>query len=455
MSRFSRILKPRRIGTQIAVLVVTSLLIAQLVTAGTFFLFSPPTLLFSPPGGAGHSPGAVVAKLATIAKLLAAAETPQARQAILEAAHRSLPELKLANQPAAAGRTSADDRLVRLIQHGIGNEFTVFTSHSEGSPPDGGLQIGLRLPDGTAIMTAFPAPPLPPGAVGVFRVSPGLISMLVFLASAITLLSLWATRTLTAPLTQFADAAERFTVGRSDAPLSEQGPVEIGRAARALNEMRARIRAMVDDRTRMLAAVSHDLRTPITRLRLRAEEIEAEPLKRQVIRDLDSMRDMVHSALSFLRDQAKIARHVRTDLPSLIQTLCDGFCDMGRDVGFVGPKHLQIACDPDQLTRALANLIDNGVKFGTSVTVELKNQPGGPVVIEVKDDGPGIAEPERERVMEPFYRGDASRNADGSASFGLGLSIARSVAESHGGTLVLGDGTPKGLVARLTLSPNS
>jgi len=437
----SRLLKPRRIGTQIAVLVVTSLLIAQAITAATFFLFSP-----SP--SFGQSPAAAVTQLAVTAKLIAAADSEQARRAILEAARRSLPELQVASEPAAADRMSPDDRLTRHLQRDIGDEFKVFTTRAAGSPPDAGLRIGLRLPDGMAITTAFPPPPRGPGP------SPGLISMLVFLASAITLLSLWATRTLTAPLTQFADAAERFTVGRSDAPLSEQGPVEIRRAAKALNEMRARIRAMVEDRTRMLAAVSHDLRTPITRLRLRAEEIEPEPFKRQVIRDLDSMRDMVHSALSFLRDQAKTARHVRTDLPSLIQTLCDGFCDMGRDVSFVGPAHLQIACDPDQLTRALANLIDNGIKFGTAVTVELKEASGGPVVIEVKDNGPGIAEAERERVMEPFYRGDASRGADDSASFGLGLSIARSVAESHGGTLELCDGIPKGLVARLTISPN-
>jgi signal transduction histidine kinase len=217
--------------------------------------------------------------------------------------------------------------------------------------------------------------------------------------------------------------------------------------------MRARVRAMIEDRTRMLAAVSHDLRTPITRLRLRAEEIEPEPLKRQIIHDLDAMRDMVHSALSFLRDQARSSLHVRTDLPSLIQTLCDGFCDMGRDVKFVGPLHLDVDCDPDQLTRALMNLIDNGVKFGTAVTVELQPPAqGGPVAIDVKDDGPGIPDAEKARVMEPFYRGDVARGMNARESFGLGLSIARSVAEAHGGSLELLEASPKGLIARLTLA---
>ena len=136
-------------------------------------------------------------------------------------------------------------------------------------------------------------------------------------------------------------------------------------------------------------------------------------------------------------------------LPSLIQTLCDG----GRDVKFIGPPHLETDCDPDQLIRALMNLIDNGVKFGTSVMVQLHARPaGGSTAIDVKDDGPGVADSEKKRVMEPFYRGDAARGMNEHECFGLGLSIARSVAEAHGGTLTLLDGTPKGLIARMTLA---
>ncbi len=296
-------------------------------------------------------------------------------------------------------------------------------------------------------MTAMPPPPLRRSGL-----PPALISALAFCACAITLLFLWAARTLTAPLARFADAAEQFTVGRSDAPLAEQGPLEIRRAAKALNGMRDRIRQMVESRTRMLAAISHDLRTPITRLRLRAEDIAPERLKQQVIRDLDAMAEMVHSALSFLRDQSTgplvAARREKTDLPSLIQTLCDGHSDMGANVGFDGPAHLQITCDPEQLTRAISNLIDNGVKFGTAVTVTLAQAPDGNVVIDVADDGPGIAEAEREKVMEPFYRGDPARGLAGS---GLGLSIARSVAQAHGGTLTLHGRSPQGLIARLIL----
>jgi signal transduction histidine kinase len=436
------LLKPRRIGTQIALLVVTSLLIAQAVTATTFLLLSPPA------GSLGHPPGPV-ANLAAVGKLIVAADTPQARAAVIAAAHRGLADLRVAQEPPAHGHISTDDRLAQRLQRDVGSDIVAFTLRPEHEPsPAGAVQIGLRLSDGTTLTTAMPAPPRGFGP-------PGLISMLAFLAVAVTLLSLWAARTLTRPLAQFAGAAERFTVGRSDTPLSEQGPIEIRRAAKALNEMRGRIRSMVEDRTRMLAAVGHDLRTPITRLRLRAEEVVPESLQRQIVHDLDSMRDMVHSALSFLRDETREAeratRHVRTDLPSLIQTLCDSFCDMGRNVSFSGPSHLAATCDPEQVTRALANLIDNGVKFGTAVTVELKGDEAGPMTIEVRDNGPGIAASERERVMEPFYRGDAARGLDDSASFGLGLSIARSVAQAHGGSLTLCDGEPTGLVARLTI----
>jgi len=342
-----------------------------------------------------------------------------------------------------------DNRLLRGIQAELGDRFSVFTISFPRRQPAGGLEAVIRLPDGSAI--AGHLDPRPPG----LGPTPVLLSALVFLAVAISLLSLWAARSLTAPLTRFADAAERFSVGPVDVPLSEEGPAEIRRAAVALNELRIRIRRLVEDRTGMLAAVSHDLRTPITRLRLRAEEIEPEPLKLQTIRDLETMQNMVRSALSFLRDQAKSSQHARTDLPSLVQTVCDNSSDTGRDVIFTGPSHLNIDCDPDQITRALANLIDNALKFGTSVRVKLSNGEERRVTIDVQDDGPGIPDTEKQRALEPFYRGDASRGLNDNDSFGLGLSIARSISESHGGTLELIDAKPGGLLVRLTLARRS
>ena len=333
---------------------------------------------------------------------------------------------------------------MRGLQRDLGKQFIVFESSTS---PDGRLgaarKIGVLLPDGSALNTQLP-PSSPPA-----RIWPALISTIAFLVSGIALFSLWATHMLTAPLTRFASAADRFTVGRLEEPLDEHGLAEISRAAKALNQMQARIRRMVDDRTKMLAAVSHDLRTPITRLRLRAEEIAPESAQIQTIRDLDGMRDLIYSALSFLKDDVNASRHAPTDVPSLIQTVCDGFVDMGRNVQFVGPRRLNLTCDAEQLGRALANLIDNGLKFGTMVRVELQLCTDGAVRIDVIDDGPGIPDSEKAKVLEPFYRGDSSRNPNEQAGFGLGLSIARSVAQAHGGALVLRDGSPNGLVAEL------
>jgi signal transduction histidine kinase len=435
VKRIFQLFALRRISTQIAILIVTSVLLAQLITALTiFWLFPPPGFLLRDP----------FSNLAVVAKLIDAAPTPVARSAVIDAALTSFPELTVVRDPPP-GHDFPDDRLLRRLQADLGERLDIFVLASPERPADA-KRVGIRLPDGTAI--AAPMRPRPRW----LGPSVGLLSALVFLAVAIALLSLWATRTLTAPLTRFADAAELFAVGRADVPLSEQGPVEIRRVAVALNEMRERIRRLVKDRTQMLAAVSHDLRTPITRLRLRAEEIEAEPLKTQTIRDLETMQNMVQSALSFLRDQVRTSRHIRIDLPSLLQTVCDGFSDMGREVHFSGPPHLRIDCDPDQVTRALTNLIDNGLKFGSSVKVKIRGEEEADVVIEVEDDGPGIPDSEKEAALEPFYRGDASRSLGENGSFGLGLSIARSIAESHGGSLKLLDAEPRGLLVRLTVA---
>jgi signal transduction histidine kinase len=214
--------------------------------------------------------------------------------------------------------------------------------------------------------------------------------------------------------------------------------------------MQARVLKLIADRTRMLAAVSHDLRTPITRLRLRAEDIENAELRSQILRDLGTMQNLVQSALSFLRGQNEQGAAVKADLPALLQTVCDGFSDTGHAIQYSGPAHLYVSCEPDQLMRAVENLIDNGLKFGSSVAVRV-DQQGQDAVIEIQDDGPGIADAEKQRAIEPFYRGDAARDLNKGDSFGLGLSIAHSIIERNGGRLELADGRPTGLLARVTL----
>jgi signal transduction histidine kinase len=427
---------PQRIAGQIAVLVVTSVLLAHAVITLTF-------LLLSPRPGLMHPSARIIDDLALSAKLIDASSSSGARADILRSIRAFLPTVEVHDEPLTAER-HVDVAPVDVLQAELGDRFDVFALRPMGTA-DRPTHIAIVIPGGTTLV----APLWPPLRFGAFP--PFLIGALVFLVSAIALLSLWAAGALTAPLTRFAVAAERFTIAGFDAPLPERGPKEVVRAARALNELRERVRRLVEDRGRMLAAVSHDLRTPITRLRLRAEDIEQEPLRLHVIRDLDTMQNMVQSALSFLRGQATTARCCTVDLPSLVQTVCDGFGDLGHRVAFIGPQHTYVQCDPEQLTRAITNLVENGVKFGTSVVVRIVTSDGADISIEVEDDGPGLSKHEKQLVVEPFYRGDSARGFNGQCSFGLGLSISKIIVEAHNGTLELNDAQPHGLVVRVVL----
>ncbi len=433
MKRLLRYLVPRRIGSQIAVLIVVSLAIANGVTATVFLLQAPPQ--------PGHTVG-VLAGLAFTAKLLDAATTRESRTEILRNAQESLSTLQELKELPPGSFDEPDIRPVRDLKAVLGDRFKVSVIHAATGSLRDPPRIAIRLSDGNIIAADLPPPP---------DQIPMLIVTVVFLAVVLTLLFLWVGRALTAPLARITDAAEQFSVDRLDVPLPERGSAEVRGLARALNDMRGRIRSMVEDRTRMLAAIGHDLRTPITRLRLRAEEIQQQPLQGQVIRDLDTLLHMIQSALSFLREQSTgESKHVLTDLPSIVQALCDDFADMGHPLHYNGPSHLYIDCDPEQITRAIVNLIDNGLKFGTSVSVRVKDQVDT-AIIEVEDDGPGIREADREKAVKPFYRGDAARGLRDNASFGLGLSIALSIVEAHHGKLELHDANPHGLLVRMVL----
>ena len=164
----------------------------------------------------------------------------------------------------------------------------------------------------------------------------------------------------------------------------------------------------------------------------------------------DDLGGMLESALSFLREQSVRSEVVKTDLSSLLQSVCDNFADVGARVDFVGPLRCPVDCDPDQIVRAMTNLIENAVKFGRSAIVRLKSATAHTIEIEVEDNGPGIPDAEKEKVFEPFYRADAARRSNERGGFGLGLSIARAIAKAHGGSLILTDATPSGLIARFS-----
>lgn len=215
--------------------------------------------------------------------------------------------------------------------------------------------------------------------------------------------------------------------------------------------MRTRIRALIDDRTRMLAAISHDLRTPLTRLRLRAERIADQDVREGMLHELERVTRMLDETLDYLREDVRSEPLSRIDLPSVLQTICAEFADVGHAVSYKGLAKLALTCRPSVLMRAISNVVDNAVKHGSTVTVALRARNDGRVEIDIADDGPGIAASIRGKVFDPFFKGDDARSPIKRSGFGLGLSIARDVVKGHGGEIEFLDRKPHGLIVRLSL----
>ena len=274
------------------------------------------------------------------------------------------------------------------------------------------------------------------------------LSIGVMLA-AVVILSAIVVYHVVAPLRLFARAAERLGVDVDAPPLPEAGPREVRQAARAFNEMQRRIGRFVEDRTQMIAAISHDLRTPLTRMRLRAEFIEGTEQQGKMLHDLDEMEKMISSVLSFARDAAADEPREVVDITALLQSVCDDAADAGQEVEFKTDGRTAISCRPTALRRALTNLIDNAAKYGERARVELE-KIDDQIVVCIDDDGPGIPESECEKVFEPFYRIERSRSRE-TGGVGLGLSVARTIVRAHGGDIEVVNRPEGGLRLRVNL----
>lgn len=428
-----RLFNLRGISGQIAALVVVSIVALHLILTAGFLLHRPD----QPDASLDRGHGQLVAAV----QLLAAAPASE-RPRLLEDIARTFPQLGIEIGPALPmpSASEADGFNRHGLNRRLGRDHRVF-------PIGGGemRKLGIGLPDG-AIVTAnaLPDRPRPP-----WMGSPWMMTLL-FAVISVALLGLWAARALTAPLSSFAKAAEDFSLDGAAAPLPERGPEEIRSVARALNRMRERITALIEDRTRMLAAISHDLRTPITRMRLRSEFVEDDTHRARMLGDLDQMRAMLESVLSFLRNDRRLQSMTLTDVAATLQLVADQFSDIGRKVGYDGPAHAMATLRPDDLHRAVTNLVENAARFGTETVIRL-DVAADHITIDVEDDGPGISDAQKQSMLEPFVRGDEARNMDEAAGFGLGLSITNAIVLAHGGALSLHDRRPHGLVARIRL----
>jgi signal transduction histidine kinase len=275
-----------------------------------------------------------------------------------------------------------------------------------------------------------------------------LLTFAVLLALVIAL-ALLAVRWLTRPLAVLATAADELGRDMHRPPLAEDGPVEVRRAAAAFNTMQARLQTHLREREQMLAAVSHDLRTPITRLRLRAELIEDEALRAKFARDLAEMEAMTSGALDFLRGARTDEPVQPVDVMALLESLQADMEESGHEVSVQGGTRAPYPAHSLALKRCLANLIENAVKYGERAAVRVEDDAAQLRII-VADNGPGIPETEIERVFEPFYRVEGSRSR-ATGGVGLGLSVARDIARAHGGELTLRNRAGGGLEAILAL----
>jgi signal transduction histidine kinase len=276
-----------------------------------------------------------------------------------------------------------------------------------------------------------------------------LLANLGLMLGAVIVLVWFAARTTVKPLTDLARAARDLGEDLRRAPLAEDGPSEVRQAAHAFNAMQLRIRHDIEERERFLAAVSHDLKTPVTRLRLRSELLGDTELRQRFLHDLDDMQDLLGGALDFLQGKAAEEAMQPVDLAAMAESLADDFTAAGGTVTLQESESLRVVARPRALRRAFANLIDNALKYGGCADISL-SAANGELLIAIADDGPGLPEGELERVFEPFYRIETSRNRS-TGGVGLGLAIVRQIADSHGGTVSLENRAEGGLRAVLRL----
>jgi signal transduction histidine kinase len=305
------------------------------------------------------------------------------------------------------------------------------------------LQVAMPLPDGQWLSFTTGLPDTGPAFSRQFMVS------MVIMAIIILVVSIWAVRRVTAPLSSLVVAAERLGRDVTAPPLSETGTIETRQASRAFNQMQVRLRNLIENRTRLLAAISHDLRTPLTLLRLRIENVTDAPERDKMLATIAEMDSMIEATLKFARDEAISEPRRPTDLAALLQSIVDDMHDAGLSVTMAPAPPLTYDCRPNALKRALSNLIDNAVKYGKTAHAAI-DATSDSIEIAIEDEGPGIPEAELSRVLEPFYRLDESRSRE-TGGVGLGLAIALSVVQAHQGELLLSNRRSGGLRAVIKL----
>ena len=347
---------------------------------------------------------------------------------------------------APAPTPSPEDILTENLigpEGGVGERqrITVFTEQLRFPP----FTASVRLDDGQWATVSPPSGLWSPWHTRI---------LLTFLASLALLLPLawFMARRLTRPIRLFAQAAERLGSDPHAPPLDETGPTEVRDAAQAFNEMQTKLNRYVEGRTQMVASIAHDLRTPLTRLRFRAEQTDPD-IRDRMAADIEQMDGMISQALAYVRGETVRETPAPLDLSALVASVVHDLNEVGADASVQSDESVRVMGESLNLRRAVGNLVENAIKFAGSAQVAVTTEPGLAVVT-VSDTGPGLPADELEAVFEPFQRGEKSRNRE-TGGAGLGLAVARGVARAHGGDVVLSNRPGGGLVARLTLPLSS
>jgi signal transduction histidine kinase len=364
------------------------------------------------------------------------------RAAVIAAAQQPDMSIRLTQAPAICETLTVDTRkLETVLRSELQGDIPKITSRlCDSGDPAARIQILVELNDQTLeVHVSESGEPR--------RFAFPVISALLFLFVAVAAMSAWAVWRVIGPLRRLSAKADAFGHNVAIVPLEEEGPVEIRRAARAFNLMQERVTRSIHDRTRMLAAISHDLRTPLTRMRLQLETEQTYLIRDKLLRDIGLMQSMVASALAFLTGNFDEEEKEWLDLGALLSTLCDEYEETGAIISYEGPEQMPFFCRPNAINRALTNLIENAIHFGETILITASAEAEA-ITIDVIDDGPGIPKDRLRDVVEPFVRLDPSRSSR-PGSVGLGLSIVKEIVEAHGGTLELIDRLPTGLIARV------
>jgi signal transduction histidine kinase len=429
-------LAPRSIAGRITVVLISGLILALVASIAVASIGGP--------FGDDHLRyPSLVGRVATVAAIVGGVPAEGRAELVARVARPPLDAQwsPTARPPAEAARDWRSRHLARDLQRALGDLGS--TAIVIDDSPAEAVAAWLQLADGTWVTVTVEREAL--GSLWPLRFGLGLS---VFIGG-IALLAVWAARRVTVPLGRFAEAAGRLGTDVNAPPMVDAGPSEIVQAARAFNQMQERIQRLVNDRTRMLAAIAHDLRTVLTRLRLRAELIDDTEQQRRAIADLDAMATMLDETLAFARDDSAGDAPRDVDLAALVRSLCDDLADAGQPVQYFGPDRLRFVCRPIALRRALTNLIDNAVKYGRVAEVGLQADRDA-VRLTIEDRGPGIPAAAREQVFQPFFRLEPSRSRE-TGGTGLGLAVARTIVHRHGGEITLDDRPGGGLAVRITL----